>query len=102
MGTALNTFIGDREFLRAPACCDQYQAKAEELLPGRCVVAFVRQKESTGKDPAMTEPQTVEAWFHEGLALLRAARPRAAVFEACTRWMTRNIRTSLVNRSEWL
>jgi tetratricopeptide (TPR) repeat protein len=78
--SALNTFIGDREFLRAPACVDRYAVVAEELLPGRYVVAYVRQ-EGGGLHVAHAEgdPQSAREWFERGLGLMRRTQLREAI-----------------------
>ncbi|MEJ2694876.1 MAG: tetratricopeptide repeat protein, partial [Candidatus Thiodiazotropha sp.] len=83
---ASNTFPGDREFLQAAACQGRYHPVAEELLPGRFAVVYVRgeaaAEASTGESPA-----TAEAWFRQGIALMQQARlaEAAQAFEASLR-----------------
>jgi hypothetical protein len=74
---AVNTFVGDREFLRAPACRDRYRPVHAELAPGRFLVFYRRQ---AGAAAAQSRaPASAEAWFQQGLSLMRSARLQEAI-----------------------
>jgi hypothetical protein len=75
---AVNSFPGDREFLRDPACRERYRAEAVELAPGRFAVVHVfRDPQPTGSE-APPPPPSAEGWFRRGIELMRQARFRAA------------------------
>ncbi len=77
MQASLNTFVGDRAFLRSAGCADSYEARSEELAPGRYVVVFVpRTGEAKGMAAAPTD---AAGWFRLGLQHMGAARLGDAV-----------------------
>jgi hypothetical protein len=76
---AVNTFPGDREFLRDPACRDHYRAESVELAPGRFLVLHLRLDQQPGGSRASFLPTTAEGWFRRGIALMRQARLGEAV-----------------------
>jgi hypothetical protein len=76
---SLNTFAGDREFLRAPECRDRYRPVSEELAPGRFLVVYFRQDEPAGDAASPPAPSTAEGWFRQGLDLMRGARLEEAI-----------------------
>ncbi|RMF92109.1 MAG: tetratricopeptide repeat protein [Nitrospinota bacterium] len=78
MQAALNTFPGDREFLRAPACQHLYRPLAEELRPGRFLVVYQRQAAPVAGSPSPL-PTTAKGWFEYGLSLMQKARLQEAI-----------------------
>jgi hypothetical protein len=77
---ALNTFPGDREFLRDRSCQGRYEPVAQELSPGRFAVAYFRVSEPQLGDPLDSpRPGSAEEWFNHGLALMAAADLEQAI-----------------------
>ena len=74
---AVNTFVSDREFLRAAG--DSYVATAAELRPGRYLV--VHRPRGSAQDPALARgaPTSAEGWFHHGVQLMQSARLEEAL-----------------------
>ena len=74
MQAALNTFPGDREFLRAPECSVRYMPVAEELRPGQFVVVYVRQAGPVPPDEPRSGVASAEEWFGRGIKRMRGAK----------------------------
>ena len=77
--SAINTFPGDREFLRAPSCQDWYRPVATELEPGKFAVIHLRNKQALKNSELDSKPGTAEEWFQRGIALMRGAKFREAI-----------------------
>jgi hypothetical protein len=75
---ALNSFPGDREFLRAADCRGRYRATAVEMSPGRYLVVH-RRSENRSPDSLDPRPATAEGWFQLGTRRMRNARLKEAV-----------------------
>ena len=74
---ALNTFTGDREFLRAEKCRDLYLPIVEELRPGGFAVVYRRSAPIAGS--RAEEMKTASDWHRRGLALMAEARFEEAI-----------------------
>jgi tetratricopeptide (TPR) repeat protein len=76
---ALNTFPGDREFLRAEACRDRYRAVAQELEPGRFLVVYLPMTTAVPVEHAESLSDSAVVWFRRGLKLMQEARLEEAI-----------------------
>jgi hypothetical protein len=75
---ALNTFPGDREFLRAPECRHRYQPTVVEMEDGKYLVVY-RRTQGQVQDAADALPVTAEGWFALGSQRMQKSLLREAI-----------------------